>query len=51
MTLAECKTAITQSTRQYAKRQLTWFRRERAYTWLDLAETADPLAALLNALR
>ena len=51
MTLAECKTAITQSTRQYAKRQLTWFRRERGYTWLDLTETNDPLAALLIALR
>ena len=48
MPRTECITAIAQSTRQYAKRQLTWFRRERSYTWLDLAETPDALSAILS---
>ncbi len=34
MTLADARTAIQQSTRQYAKRQLTWFRREKDVHWL-----------------
>ena len=49
MTRDECIAAIAQSTRQYAKRQLTWFRRERAYAWLDLAETPNVMTALLHA--
>ncbi len=46
--------AITTATRRYAKRQLTWFRRERAYAWLDLAQTPHPvddLAKLVPASR
>lgn len=42
--------AITTATRRYAKRQLTWFRRERAYTWLDLSQTAHPLEDLIKLL-
>ena len=34
MTLADARAAIQQSTRQYAKRQLTWFRREKDVHWL-----------------
>ncbi len=45
---AECMEAIALTTRQYAKRQLTWFRRERAFAWLDLSAISDPLAALLR---
>jgi tRNA A37 N6-isopentenylltransferase MiaA len=33
MTLADARVAIQQSTRQYAKRQLTWFRREKDVHW------------------
>src|SRR5262249_20895338 len=33
-TLEAAKAAIAQSTRQYAKRQLTWFRREADVRWL-----------------
>lgn len=32
--LDEARTAIQQSTRQYAKRQLTWFRKDSATHWL-----------------
>jgi tRNA dimethylallyltransferase len=44
--LQACKAAISLATRQYAKRQLTWFRRERGYTWLDLANEPEPLRRL-----
>jgi len=33
-TLDEARTAIQQSTRQYAKRQLTWFRKDSTIHWL-----------------
>lgn len=35
-TLAEAVSQIKQSTRHFAKRQLTWFRREREVTWIDM---------------
>jgi tRNA dimethylallyltransferase len=34
LTLPEARAAIQQSTRRYAKRQLTWFRREKSVHWL-----------------
>jgi tRNA dimethylallyltransferase len=34
LTLPEARAAIQQSTRRYAKRQLTWFRRENSVHWL-----------------
>jgi tRNA dimethylallyltransferase len=34
MKIADAKAAIQQSTRRYAKRQLTWFRREADVQWL-----------------
>ena len=48
ITREECMDAIRQSTRQYARRQLTWFRKERAFEWIDLSTTPDPLAILLR---
>jgi tRNA dimethylallyltransferase len=33
LSLEEARAAIQQSTRRYAKRQLTWFRREESVTW------------------
>jgi tRNA dimethylallyltransferase len=33
-TMAEARSAIQQATRRYAKRQITWFRRESAVHWL-----------------
>lgn len=42
MTRAGCVEAIQRATRNYARRQLTWFRKERGYPVLDLTETANP---------
>jgi tRNA dimethylallyltransferase len=36
LSAAQCVHEIQQSTRQYAKRQLTWFRRESHLEWIDL---------------
>jgi tRNA dimethylallyltransferase len=33
--LTEARAAIEQATRRYAKRQLTWFRREAGVEWLQ----------------
>ena len=48
ITRDECIEAIALATRQYAKRQLTWFRRERAFRWLDLSTTPDPITEVLG---
>ena len=45
--LGACKTAIALATRQYAKRQVTWFRRERGFAWVDLATEPDVLQRLV----
>ena len=44
-TLSEGIEAIKQETRRFAKRQLTWFRRDRRITWLDVStfESAEAL--------
>src|SRR5207253_7560792 len=34
-TLEEARAAIQQATRQYARRQLTWFRREQGVRWFS----------------
>jgi len=44
ITLAEAVTAIKTNTRQYAKRQLTWFRRDLSVRWAD---PSAPLETLL----
>ncbi len=38
---------VQQHTRQYAKRQLTWFRRDKRYMWLD----ENPLKTVLEKIR
>lgn len=50
-TQEETITAMQTATRQYAKRQATWFRRETCLRPLALDETTSPAAALENALR
>jgi len=50
ITRDECMDAIAQATRRYAKRQLTWFRKERGFEWIDLSATPDPLPILLRAV-
>ena len=37
-TLAECTARLKQATRQYAKRQLTWFRHQNDAIWLYIDE-------------
>ncbi len=41
---------IKQASRRYAKRQLTWFRRNQAIHWLYADETPDLLSAALGLL-
>ena len=41
ITRAEAVEAIKRESRRYAKRQLTWFRRNRAIHWLELPRDPD----------
>jgi len=53
MALESAKEAIQQATRRYAKRQMTWFRREREVQWLkgfgdDAEVQAEARSALIS---
>ena len=52
-TLHDARAAIQQATRQYAKRQVTWFRREPGVHWLsgfgDEAQVRDQALAFIKA--
>ena len=53
-TMDEAVAAVQQATRRYAKRQLTWFRRDGRINWIDATETtsqqlAHQAAALVRA--
>jgi tRNA dimethylallyltransferase len=50
MELDEAVELIQTGTRQYAKRQLTWFRNKAEMTWLDPAET-DPFDDVLKQVQ
>jgi tRNA dimethylallyltransferase len=54
LSLEEARAAIQQSTRQYAKRQLTWFRREAGIHWLagfgDDAEVQRSAVSYLSGI-
>ncbi len=45
-TKEECIETIKQATRRYAKRQLTWFRRDMRYHWIDPTKEESILSAL-----
>ena len=48
----ECRQRITLQTQQYAKRQMTWFRRSSAWQIVNLREETQPAEAvrdLINA--
>lgn len=51
MTLQDTITAIQQSTRRYAKRQMTWFRREACFQTICLPDhpTPESLSAFIRA--
>lgn len=48
MNREECITALAQGTRRYAKRQMTWFRRETSLESIDLSST--PRESLIHRL-
>ncbi len=49
-TLEECKEAIKRDTRRYAKRQATWFRRDKKILWLsEYDDIRDAVATFLSA--
>ena len=41
---------IQQNSRRYAKRQLTWFRRDAEMRWVDLSEEHMPMEKILKML-
>lgn len=47
MTLEDAVYRIKRDTRHFAKRQLTWFRRERDVIWIDKGQFRDEEAAVL----
>lgn len=49
-TLEEAVSTIKEETRHFAKRQLTWFRREKEVTWVDKDTFAQDEQKLLNWL-
>jgi len=49
-TLEEAVYRIKRDTRHFAKRQLTWFRRERDVTWISRQDFRQPLEADLRQL-
>ena len=40
--LSTCKEQVKQNTRRFAKRQLTWFRRETNLHWIEMNESDSP---------
>lgn len=50
-TLVEAVEAIKQNTRRYAKRQLTWFKRNPSTQWFDYQSTTSTLLDYINTLR
>lgn len=51
LSLDQCIEGMIQATRQYAKRQLTWFRNQTTFETLDLTGTQHSSAAVESALR
>lgn len=51
ITLDEAVYIIKRDTRHFAKRQLTWFRRERNVIWIDKAEFAYDEEKMLNYMK
>jgi tRNA dimethylallyltransferase len=52
ITLEQARAAIQQATRQYAKRQLTWFRREQGVRWFSgFGDDAGVQAGILEWLQ
>ena len=43
ITLREAKKNLKQNTRQYARRQMTWFRKDKSIQWIKNAKEANRL--------
>lgn len=50
ISFAEAVMLIKQETRRYAKRQMTWFRREQEITWFDTMEAGGVIQTMENIL-
>ncbi len=50
LSLAECKERVKTRTAQYAKRQVTWFKKERVFRRVTSSLECDALVSLLEAL-
>ncbi len=50
-TLEEAVDVLKQDTRHFAKRQLTWFRREKDVFWLDKSEIGRDTESVLSAIQ
>lgn len=51
MLTASAKEAVKQRTRQFAKRQITWFKKEPGIHWLDVEAGTDPRTICLEILK
>jgi len=49
--LEEAKRLIKRNTRLYAKRQLTWFRKDKRINWIEVGEKEKPAAVANKILR
>jgi tRNA dimethylallyltransferase len=49
--LATCIDKIKQHTRNYAKRQLTWFKKHPKTSWLDAKSTSEMVAEILQSIQ
>lgn len=48
LSLAELDTEIQTQTRRYAKRQMTWFRKEKQTIWVDSCQKSDKVYNLIH---
>lgn len=50
ISLEQAVTDIKTNTRRYAKRQLTWFRRDENYQWIDVNETNTSVNSIIKTI-
>ena len=50
-TLEEAVYTIKRDTRHFAKRQLTWFKREPSVIWIDRSVYKDPEEKMMEIIR
>ena len=50
ITLSEAVEAIKRETRRFAKRQITWFKREKDVTWMNYPDYNNSQTEMLDAM-